>query len=311
MNLLEVELLSVSFPSSDGLVRANDGVSFTIAPGETFGIVGETGCGKTVLGRALLRLLPDSTIYTGRAAFRGKDILSMNGDELRELRGRGIAMVMQNPTLSLNPLMRVVDQVAEAYVLQGMDCKVARGEAERKLYHVGIPRDRVRDYPHQFSGGMKQRVMIAIVLALNPGLLIADEPTKGLDGEARENILRLLYSIRESKERGTMLITHDLRAAARLCDRLAVMYAGELVEVGPTDKVMREPLHPYTRALLGSRPEAGFEDLPGEGPPLTDLPPGCRFYPRCRWAEEGCSRKRPFMEGDNGHVARCPVVMRT
>ncbi|MBN1109237.1 MAG: ABC transporter ATP-binding protein [Methanomassiliicoccales archaeon] len=310
MSLLEVEGLSVSFPSSDGLVRANDGVSFTIAPGETFGIVGETGCGKTVLGRALLRLLPDSAMYTGRAAFRGKDILSMKEDELKELRGRGIAMVMQNPTLSLNPLMRVVDQVAEAYVLQGMDWKVARGEAGRKLYHVGIPRDRVRDYPHQFSGGMKQRVMIAIALALNPGLLIADEPTKGLDGEARENILRLLGSIRDHEGRGTMLITHDLRAAAGLCDRLAVMYAGELVEIGSTLDVIGEPRHPYTRALLGSRPESGFEDLPGEGPPLTALPRGCRFCPRCAWRQEDCVTGRPEMVEAEDRQVRCPVVMR-
>ncbi len=307
MTLLRISDLKTQFPTPDGIVRAVDTIDLSIGERETLGLIGETGCGKTVLGLTLMRLLQSSTKTEGTIIYKGTNLLKISEAEMRRIRGEEIAMILQNPTTSLNPVMRVGGQIAEAIRLhQGLSKRDAKEKAIEMLDAVRIPSPsiRVNEYPHEFSGGMKQRVMIAMGLACNPSLIIADEPTKGLDVTIKSQIMKLLKEVTE--ERAMLIITHDLGVARELCDRIALMYAGELVEYATTGEIFEDPLHPYTRGFLGSLPSNGLVPIPGMSPSLINLPDGCRFHPRCGHATELCRRKHPDMiEIEDGHFVRC------
>jgi len=307
MNLLEITDLKTYFPTQDGIVRAVDTIDLSIRERETLGLIGETGCGKTVLGLTILRLLHPTTTVEGTIIYRGSNLLKITEAEMRRIRGEEIAMILQNPTTSLNPVMRVGEQIAEAIRLhQGLSRKDAKEKAIEILDSVRIPSPsgRVNEYPHEFSGGMKQRVMIAIGLACDPALIIADEPTKGLDVTIKSQIITLLEEVTE--DTAMLLITHDLGVARALCDRIALMYAGELVEYATTREIFENPLHPYTRGFLGSLPSNGLVPIPGMSPSLINLPDGCRFHPRCDHAKAICQKKHPDMiEIEDGHFVRC------
>ncbi|MDD2787458.1 ABC transporter ATP-binding protein [Methanoculleus sp.] len=305
--LLEVRGLKVGFPTPEGLVRASDTVDLEIYPRETLGLIGETGSGKTVLGMAILRLLQPNTIIEGEIRYRGRDLLSLPEAEMQRVRGREIGIVLQNSGTSLNPVYTVGTQIAEAVILhQGLSGPDARQRAVELLDAVGIP-DPVRmagEYPHRFSGGMRERALIATALACRPNLLIADEPTKGLDAVTKRGIVDLFSEI--DRDHSVLFITHDIETAGDLATRVAVMYAGEIVEIGGAEEVLGDPAHPYTRGLLASLPERGMQPIPGSAPSLITLPSGCRFSPRCGCAVENCSREHPGLdEVGSGHYARC------
>ena len=307
MTLLEISDLKTYFPTQSGIVRAVDTIDLSIRERETFGLIGETGCGKTVLGLTLMRLLHPTTTVEGTIRYRGKNLLTISEAEMRLIRGEEIAMILQNPTTSLNPVMRVGEQIAEAIRLhQGLRRRAAKEKAIEMLDAVRIPSpaQRANEYPHEFSGGMKQRAMIAMGLACDPALIIADEPTKGLDVTIKAQITELIKET--TKEKAMLLITHDLGVARALCDRIALMYAGELVEYATTEEIFENPLHPYTRGFLGSLPGNGLVPIPGMSPSLIDLPDGCRFHPRCSHAKAVCRKKHPeLIEVEAGHFVRC------
>jgi len=285
---------------------ANDGIDLDLDEGGSIAILGETGCGKTILGRAILRLLPGGAMVRGSVLFDGRDVLAMSGREMMSVRGKGMAMIMQNPGASLNPLMNVMDQVAEVYELvHGRTRELSLEMASEMLERVGIPTERHRDYPHQFSGGMKQRVMLAIAFSLEPRLLVADEPTKGLDQRCREIIMDLLRSLREERGCALMVITHDFDVASELTETSAVMYAGQLVEMRPTRELMENPVHPYSRALVNALPENGFVSTPGETPALTCMPQGCRYALRCPFRSKECSLRSPQPNQLDSGWVRC------
>ena len=307
MTLLEISDLKTHFPTQSGIVRAVDTIDLSIRERETFGLIGETGCGKTVLGLTLMRLLHPTTTVEGTIRYRGKNLLTISEAEMRLIRGEEIAMILQNPTTSLNPVMRVGEQIAEAIRLhQGLRRRAAKEKAIEMLDAVRIPSpaQRANEYPHEFSGGMKQRAMIAMGLACDPALIIADEPTKGLDVTIKAQITELIKET--TKEKAMLLITHDLGVARALCDRIALMYAGELVEYATAEEIFENPLHPYTRGFLGSLPGNGLVPIPGMSPSLIDLPDGCRFHPRCSHAKAVCRKKHPeLIEVEAGHFVRC------
>ncbi len=305
--IMRISDLKTNFPTPDGIVRAVDTIDLSIRDTETFGLIGETGCGKTVLGLTIMRLLHPAATMEGEIIYKGKNLLEASEAEMRTIRGREIAIILQNPTTSLNPVMRVGEQIAEAIRLhQGLNKKDAAAKAVEMLDAVRIPSpsQRANEYPHEFSGGMKQRVMIAMGLACNPSFIIADEPTKGLDVTIKAQIVELMKEMTERK--AMLLITHDLSVARELCDRIALMYAGELVEYAPLKGIFESPLHPYTRGFLGSLPERGLVPIPGMSPSLIDFPDGCRFHPRCEHATEVCRREHPeLVEFNAGHFVRC------
>ncbi|MEA1865373.1 MAG: ABC transporter ATP-binding protein [Euryarchaeota archaeon] len=305
--MLRISDLKTHFPTPDGLVRAVDTIDLSIRDTETFGLIGETGCGKTVLGLTIMRLLHPATTVAGEIIYKGQNLLEASEAEMRTIRGREIAIILQNPTTSLNPVMKVGEQIAEAIRLhQGLNKKDAAAKAVEMLDAVRIPSpsQRANEYPHEFSGGMKQRVMIAMGLACNPAFIIADEPTKGLDVTIKAQIVELMREMTERK--AMLLITHDLSVARELCDRIALMYAGELVEYAPLQEIFESPLHPYTRGFLGSLPERGLVPIPGMSPSLINFPDGCRFHPRCEHATEVCRREHPeLLEFNTGHFVRC------
>ncbi len=305
--ILRISELKTHFSTPDGLVKAVDTIDLSIRERETVGLIGETGCGKTVLGLTLMRLLQSSTTIEGTILYKGTNLLKISEAEMRRIRGEEIAIILQNPTTSLNPVMRVGEQIAEVIRLhQGLNKKDAAKKAIEMLDAVRIPSpsQRANEYPHEFSGGMKQRVMIAMGLAGNPSLIIADEPTKGLDVTIKSQIIRLMKEVTE--ETAMLLITHDLGVARALCDRIALMYAGELVECATTGDMFDAPLHPYTRGFLGSLPRNGLVPIPGMSPSLINLPDGCRFHPRCANAKAICRKKHPDMiEIEAGHFVRC------
>jgi peptide/nickel transport system ATP-binding protein len=314
--LLEVEDLTVEFATPGGVVRAVDGVSFTLGHGEVLGLVGESGSGKTVTCRALIQLLPSrhARIVAGRARVDGTDLLALDEAEMRQVRGATIGMIFQNPTTHLDPVMTIGEQIAEPLrVRQRMSRDEALAHAEGLLRQVGIPdpATRVRSYPHEFSGGMRQRAMIAAALACRPKLLIADEPTTALDVTVQAQILRLLLDLRARTGLAIILISHDLGVVAQTCDAIAVMYAGRIVERADKRTLLRRPLHPYTKGLIGSQPGsappyAPMPSIPGQPPSLADLPSGCRFHPRCAYAERACRTERPpLVEPDPGHATAC------
>jgi peptide/nickel transport system ATP-binding protein len=292
--LLEVKGLRTSFHTRDGVVRAVDGIDFHVDRGEIMGLVGESGCGKSVTSLSLLRLIPPpGRIEAGQILFDGQNLLDLTGEQMRRIRGDRISMIFQQPTSSLNPVWNVGAQIAEVLELhRNMRRKAARARAVDLLRMVGIPdpERRLNSYPHEMSGGMAQRVMIAMALACEPELLIADEPTTALDVTIQAQILDLIRGLREQTGTAVILITHDLGVVAEMCDRVAVMYAGEIIEQADTVPLFREPRHPYTRGLINSIPVVGevIEELaviPGNVPNLVDLPPGCRFASRCATRE--------------------------
>ncbi|MEH3139315.1 MAG: ABC transporter ATP-binding protein [Mycobacterium kyogaense] len=314
--LLEVQNLRVGFATEDGLVQAVDGVSFSLAPGEILAIVGESGSGKSVTAQTLTGLTrsPNSRI-TGSVTYRGRELVGLDDDGLREIRGEEIAMVFQDPMSSLNPVYRVGDQIVEMIrAHRDVPKSEARRRAAELLSAVGIPNaeTRLRSYPHEFSGGMRQRVMIAMALALEPALLIADEPTTALDVTVQAQILRLIAQLNAERGLAVVLITHDLGVVAEVADRVAVMYAGQIVEDGTLDDIFYAPQHPYTWGLLGSlarldRPRSErLAQIPGQPPSLLDPPPGCRFAPRCSFEFDRCSQPpdlAPTLSGS--HLDRC------
>jgi oligopeptide transport system ATP-binding protein len=310
--LLEVRDLAVEFATPDGVVSAVNGVGFTLGPGETLAIVGESGSGKSVTAQAVMGLVDRPGAVTGGSVWLfpsgdtpypgGVDLLRLNDEERRQVRGRRIAMIFQDPLSALNPVFSVGFQIGEMFrVHQGCSRREARRRAVEALRRVRIPSaaERVRDHPHQFSGGMRQRVMIAMALALGPEVLIADEPTTALDVTVQAQILELLADLQAETGMGLVLITHDLGVAAEVADRVAVMYAGRVVETGPAGEVLLAPRHPYTQGLLASRPQGvgrlgqRLEPIAGAPPSLSRIPPGCPFHPRCPYAVERCRVERP------------------
>jgi len=312
-NTLEVEELRTYFFTRAGVVRAVDGVSFNVRPGEVLGLVGESGCGKTVTGFSILGLVdPPGKIVGGRILFQGRNLVDLPDEEMRRVRGSGIAMVFQDPMMTLNPVLRIDTQMVEAVrAHQEVDRAEALRIARDALERVGIPspESRLRSYPHQFSGGMRQRVAIAIALLNRPKLIIADEPTTALDVTIQAQILYEAQKL--CRESGTALlwITHDLSVVAGLADRICVMYAGRIVEQGSVDEVLDAPLHPYTHGLIGSVPSrnrrgAPLAQIPGMTPALVDLPPGCAFRARCPRAAGRCLED-PELQRRNERLVRC------
>ena len=312
--LLEVKDLHVAFPSKRETVRAVDGVSFEVFQGETFGLVGESGCGKSQTLRSILGLLKQPGRVTGgQILYKGADIAKMNDRALQKIRGKEISMIFQEPMTSLNPVLRIRTQMYEAFE----DEKLSREEREKRalelLRLVGIPSPETRldEYPHQFSGGMRQRAMIAIALGARPKLLLADEPTTALDVTIQDQIMKLLDQLKRELGMSIILVTHDLGVIAQMCDRVAVMYAGQVVEMTDTVTLFSRPRHPYTYGLMGSLPSedsagTALEAIQGAPPNLAHLPEGCPFAPRCRFACEVCRRERPkLLEVAPGHLARC------
>ncbi len=317
MSLLSIESLSVSFPSAASPVIAVRDVSLTIDSGEALGLVGESGSGKSVTSLAVLRLLPPQAQLQGAIRFAEEDLLSKNPEEMRRVRGARISMIFQEPMTALNPVMRVGDQVAEAVLAHSGNKRDAQQRAIEALKDVGIPEPerRARDYPHQLSGGQRQRVMIAMAIVNRPQLLIADEPTTALDVTIQAQILELLAELRTKFGLAMLFISHDLAVVSQVTDRVAVMYAGSIVELGAAQEVFRHPSHPYTRGLLNSVPTLQTDrtqplrTIEGAVPNIGALPPGCRFEPRCDLRVPKCSSALPALrEVSPGHWARCPVV---
>jgi len=317
--LLEIQSLKTYFHTRDGVVKAVDGVDFYVGRGEIVGLVGESGCGKSVTSLSIMRLIaPPGRIESGRILFDGQNLLELSRDQMTKIRGDRIAMIFQQPTSSLNPVFQVGFQISEVLEIhQAMGRKAGRARAIEMLKKVGIsdPERRVQAYPHEMSGGMAQRVMIAMALACIPDLLIADEPTTALDVTIQAQILDLMRGLQRELGTSIILITHDLGIVAEMCSRVAVMYAGEIVEATDVRTLFRDPKHPYTQGLIGSVPVLGeikdeLDMIPGNVPNLVDLPPGCRFAPRCRArVEHGleiCTRERPELKPvAEGHAVRC------
>jgi peptide/nickel transport system ATP-binding protein len=317
--LLEVKDLKVHFPTDDGLVKAVDGVSFSISPGQTLGIVGESGSGKSVSCLTVMGLVTrKQATIEGEVVFQGQDLLQLPADEMRGIRGAKISMIFQDPMTSLHPFYKVGDQIAEA-ILEHRDVskKEAFDQAVDMLDRVRIarPRERAKQYPHEFSGGMRQRAMIAMALALNPDLLIADEPTTALDVTVQAQILDLIDTLKQEFNAAVIVITHDLGVVAEHCDDIQVMYAGKVVETGRTDDIYYAPHHPYTWGLLGSIPRLGQEldrlnPISGLPPSLINVPSGCAFRPRCRFAFDRCSSEVPELVPTDGfHADACHLSL--
>ena len=315
-NILEISDLTVEYHTDDAVIFAVNGVSLNVKQGETLGLVGETGAGKTTIARAIMRILqtPPAEFRGGKIVFDGYDIMELTEQQMRKVRGNKIAMIFQDPMTALNPIEKVGWQIAEAIKLHS---KVRRGEAVRKacdmLAMVGIQAERYDDFPHQFSGGMKQRVVIAMALACNPILLLADEPTTALDVTIQAQVLEMMQSLKEKLGTSVIMITHDLGVVADSCDSVAVVYAGEVVEYGTVEHIFDSPSHPYTIGLFNSLPKLAsktrLKPIKGLMPDPTDLPKGCKFSERCPDATEECSGRRPAsVEVSPGHMVKCRMV---
>mgnify|MGYP001603268228 CR=1 FL=1 len=321
--LLEVEGLGTWFYTRQGIVKAVDGVDFQVSSGETLGLVGESGCGKSMTALSLMRLIPDppGRIVSGSVRLAGRDLLKISEEEMRSVRGNEISMIFQEPMTSLNPVMTIGKQIAEALILhRNLDRRAALKRSVEMLDLVRIPEpaQRSKEYPHQLSGGMRQRAMIAMALACNPKLLIADEPTTALDVTIQAQILELIVELQREFSAAVILITHDLGVIAETAKRVIVMYAGRKVEEAEVGELFARPLHPYTAGLLGSIPRLDLmrgeierrterlQEIPGIVPPLFDLPQGCAFAPRCDKADDLCRRERPaYQQKQPGHWAAC------
>lgn len=313
-NLISVQDLAVEYRSGGETIHAVNGVSFDLEAGKTIGLVGETGAGKTSIAKAILRILPDHATkkVAGKIQFKGKDLLSVSEKEMRSCRGKSISMIFQDPMTALNPVKPVADQIAEGLRLhRNMSKAEAMRAAIKMLETVGISEDRAGEYPHQFSGGMKQRVVIAIALACNPELLIADEPTTALDVTIQAQVMDLMKNLQEELGTALILITHDLGVVAEICDKVAVVYAGEIVEIGSKEEVFDHPSHPYTVGLFGALPDLSknvhrLSPVEGLLPDPSNLPEGCSFAPRCPYAAQGCKKTAVGMTNLGGtHNVRC------
>lgn len=315
--LLRVRNLKVQYASGGKLVNAANGISFELCSGKALGLVGETGAGKTTVAKAIMQILPDHATKTieGEIFFKGQNILEASDSELQHIRGEQISMVFQDPMTALNPVMTVGDQIAEGIRKhQHLDKARAKQEAIKMLETVGISSDRIGEYPHQFSGGMKQRVVIAIALACNPELLIADEPTTALDVTIQAQVLDLIKELRNNKGTSLILITHDLGVVADICDEVAVIYAGEVVEKGSLEEIYLYPMHPYTKGLFATIPDLSkdvsrLSPIPGLPPDPTDLPKGCYFAERCQYATDKCRGSHSELKHIIGtHYVRCANI---
>ncbi len=312
---LQVKDLVVEYTSEGKIVHAVNKVSFSLERGRTIGLVGETGAGKTSIAKAILRILPEpgGKIVGGEVFLDGEDILKIKEKGMRKLRGRKISMIFQDPMTALNPVKRVVDQIAEVVRTHNskMSAVEATAEAIKMLEKVGIAENRVREYPHQFSGGMKQRVVIAMALACNPDLLLADEPTTALDVTIQAQVLEMINELKKDFNTAMIMITHDLGVVAEVCDDVAVVYAGEVIEYGTKEDVFDHPAHPYTKGLFGAIPDLNshvkrLSPIEGLPPDPSDLPEGCNFSPRCPYATDECRRGEiNAVEAAPGHTCRC------
>jgi len=318
MMLLEVRQLEVTFDTAEGRVHAVNGADFQVNEGETLAIVGESGSGKSQLVMAIMGLLAENGHARGIARFRGDDLMQMSQRQLNRLRGRQIAMIFQDPMTSLNPFLTIEQQMTEVVrTHQRLRHQEAVAHSVEMLRAVRIPdpEDRIRQYPHEYSGGMRQRVMIAMALLCEPDLLIADEPTTALDVTVQAQITRLVGELREKTRMAMILITHDLSVVAGICDRIVVMYAGQIVECGSVDDIFYRPQHPYTRGLLASVPrldrvgEAELHAIPGNPPNLLEMPGGCSFRNRCSEARDACRQEPPVWRDDQGRMSRCVNAM--
>ncbi len=311
MSCLKIEELSVHYPTSSGVLTAVDRVSLDLCPppsSQALALVGETGCGKTTLALAVLGLLPDNAEASGRVLYEGRNLLDLSEREWSLLRGDRISAVLQNPSLALNPVYTIGRQIGEVFRIHRGDRRddaYQKAAALLERMKLGDVKRRLAMYPHQFSEGMNQRVLIAAAVALKPRILVADEPTKGLDADLKSDVIEELRIAGAESETALFLITHDLDAAGILCGRIAVMYAGEIVEQAEARAFFAEPKHPYAKALLDSLPERGFLAIPGRPPALTAPPQGCRFHPRCPRRIEACREIRPEISTDAGWEVRC------
>ncbi len=313
--LLDIRDLSIIYATDDGVTEALNGACLQLRKGESLGLVGETGAGKTTLARGIMRLIPNppGKIVSGQVFYDGRDIMELSEKEMRALRGRQISMIFQDPMTSLNPVMTVGEQIREVIVTHhpNLSKGESRKQAEEMLEMVGIVASRYDDYPHQFSGGMKQRVVIAIALACNPQLLIADEPTTALDVTIQAQVLEMIHGLKVKNNTAMLLITHDLGVVAQNCDTVAIIYAGEIVEYGTLQQVYKNILHPYTEGLFGSVPRLETNSkrlaaIDGMMPDPTALPKGCKFAERCKYATDRCRAELPDMyELEDGHKVRC------
>ncbi len=315
--LLEIKDLVCEYHTDDAVVHAVNGVDLSLKKGETLGLVGETGAGKTTIAKTILGILPkpQGKIVSGEIRFNGENLLDLNEKQMKKIRGNKIAMIFQDPMTALNPIERVGDQIAEAIHLHsGLNKNEVQDRAKEMLELVGIPRERFVEYPHQFSGGMKQRVVIAMALACNPELLLADEPTTALDVTIQAQVLAMIRTLKEQLGTSVILITHDLGVVASMCQTVAVTYAGEIVEYGTTAHIFDNAQHPYTIGLFGSLPDLKskskrLKPIPGLMPDPTKLPAGCKFSERCPHATERCRTEAPpVVETEPGHLVRCNLL---
>jgi len=314
--LLSIRNLKTHFYTEEGIVEALDGVNLDIMRGETLGLVGETGCGKSVTALSVMRLIPSppGKIVAGEILFEGRDLLELSAEEMRRIRGGQISMIFQDPMTSLNPVYPIGDQVGEAVKLHQHTSRVVTGKRvvdALKLVRIADAEERAANYPHQFSGGMRQRAMIAMMLSCRPALLIADEPTTALDVTIQAQVLLLMQELQRELNMSILLITHNLGVVAEMCDRVGVMYSGNMIELADVETLFEAPQHPYTQGLLGSipRPDRDIEELeiiPGSVPSLINPPSGCRFHPRCPYARELCHQEKPEeLVIEKGHMVAC------
>ena len=310
---LEVKDLVVEYQSDGQTVHAVNGVSFHLDHGKTLGLVGETGAGKTTIAKSILRILPDvgCKVTGGEIHLEEQELLTLHENEMRKIRGNKISMIFQDPMTALNPVQKVGDQIAEVVRLHNDNHVNPEERAKEMLETVGIPAERYAEYPHQFSGGMKQRVVIAIALACNPDLLLADEPTTALDVTIQAQVLDLIADLRKKYNTSMLLITHDLGVVAQVCDEVAIIYAGNIVEYGTKEQIFDHPTHPYTIGLFGAIPDMNEDEewlhpIDGLPPDPTNLPQGCAFAPRCKYATDACRKSAiPMLQTADGHACRC------
>ena len=313
--MLQLDGLTTNYRTLRGWVRAAEDVSFTVEKGEALGLVGESGCGKTTVALSILKLLPSGgRIRRGRILFNGEDLVPLSDKEMRKIRWKGISIVFQGAMNALNPVFKVGDQIVEAIRLHEPDVSKsdAKKRAEGLFEMVGVEPSRIDNYPHEFSGGMRQRALIAMALASNPQLLIADEPGTALDVIVQAQVLQLMRSLKEKLGLSMVMISHDLSIVAEVCENVAIMYAGQLVEYGSASEIFKEPLHPYTQGLIGAFPSILGEkkkllSIPGQPPDLLNPPTGCRFHPRCPYAMDVCKKEKPHLKkvGSGNHSVAC------